>query len=138
MAGEPVLTLTGNLTADPELRFTQSGKAVANFTVAATPRTFNSETKEWADGETIFTRCDVWEQYAENVAETLGKGDRVIVTGRLRARRYETDEGEERTVHELSVDEVGPALRYATASVKRVKRSKDTDTDERPARRTRR
>lgn len=119
MAGEPILTIVGNLTADPELRFTPSGAAVANFTIASTPRTFDRQANEWRDGETIFMNCSVWRQYAEHVAESLQKGMRVIAQGRLRSRSYETREGERRTVMELSVDEVGPALRYATAQVTR-------------------
>ncbi|MGH3979877.1 MAG: single-stranded DNA-binding protein [Pseudonocardiaceae bacterium] len=113
MANETILTLIGNLTADPELRYTGSGTAVANFTVASTPRYFKDG--EWRDGDALFMRCSLWRQPAENVAESLHKGDRVIVTGRLRQRSYETSEGEKRTVIELDVDEVGPSLRYATA-----------------------
>ena len=120
MAGETIITLVGNLTADPELRFTPSGAAVANFTVASTPRTFDRQTSEWKDGDAMFLNCSVWRQYAENVAETLSKGTRVIVSGRLKARSYETREGEKRTVFEVDVDEVGPALRYATAKVTRT------------------
>ncbi|MFX4273393.1 single-stranded DNA-binding protein [Propionibacteriaceae bacterium Y1685] len=117
MAGETVITLVGNLTADPELRFTPSGAAVANFTVASTPRQFDRQTNEWKDGEAMFLNCAVWRQAAENVAESLQKGMRVIVQGRLKSRSYETREGERRTVFEVDVDEVGPALRYATAKV---------------------
>lgn len=117
MAGETIITLVGNLTSDPELRFTPSGAAVANFTVASTPRTFDRQSNEWKDGEAMFINCSVWRQAAENVAETLTKGMRVIVQGRLRARSYETREGEKRTVFEIEVDEVGPSLRYATAKV---------------------
>src|SRR3954471_7573666 len=120
MAGETTITLVGNLTADPELRFTPSGAAVANFTVASTPRTFDRQTNEWRDGEAMFLNCAVWRQAAENVAESLQKGMRVIVQGRLRSRSYETREGEKRTVFEVDVDEVGPALRYATAKVTRT------------------
>ena len=123
MAGETVITVIGNLTADPELRFTPSGAAVANFTVASTPRTFDRQTNEWKDGETLFMRCSIWREAAENVAESLTKGTRVIVTGRLVQRSYETREGEKRTVVELQVDEVGPSLRYATAKVTRAQRS---------------
>ena len=115
MAGETPITLIGNLTADPELRFTPNGAAVANFTVASTPRTFDRQTNEWKDGDAMFLNCSVWRQYAENVAESLTKGMRVIVSGRLKSRSYETREGEKRTVFEVDVDEVGPALRYATA-----------------------
>ena len=120
MAGETVITLVGNLTADPELRFTPSGAAVANFTVASTPRTFDRQTNEWRDGEAMFINCAVWRQAAENVAESLQKGMRVIVQGRLKSRSYETREGERRTVFEIDVDEIGPALRYATAKVTRT------------------
>ena len=120
MAGDTQITLVGNLTSDPELRFTPSGAAVANFTVASTPRTFDRQSNEWKDGEAMFINCSVWRQAAENVAETLTKGMRVIVQGRLRARSYETREGEKRTVFEVDVDEVGPALRYATAKVTRT------------------
>ena len=119
MAGETTITLVGNLTADPELRFTPSGAAVANFTVASTPRTFDRNTNEWRDGEAMFLNCAVWRQAAENVAESLQKGMRVIVQGRLKSRSYETREGEKRTVFEIDVDEIGPALRYATAKVSR-------------------
>src|SRR4028118_2023338 len=115
MAGETTITLVGNLTADPELRFTPSGAAVANFTVASTPRTFDRNTNEWRDGDAMFLNCAVWRQAAENVAGSLQKGRRVIVQGRLKSRSYETREGEKRTVFEVDVDEVGPALRYATA-----------------------
>ncbi len=120
MAGETVITLIGNLTADPELRFTPSGHAVATFTVASTPRTLDRQTNEWKDGEALFVRCEVWRQYAENVTESLTKGMRVVVTGRLRNRAYETTSGEKKTSLELEIDEVGPALRYATAKVTRT------------------
>ena len=120
MANEPVLTLVGNLTVDPELRFTGNGAAVANFTVASTPRTFDRTTNEWLDGEPLFIRCSAWKSLAENAAESLRKGMRVIVSGRLGARSYETREGEKRTVHELDVEEVGPSLRFATVSVQRT------------------
>ncbi|HWJ54357.1 MAG TPA: single-stranded DNA-binding protein [Propionibacteriaceae bacterium] len=119
MAGETVITVVGNLTADPELRFTPSGAAVANFTVASTPRTFDRQTNELRDGDAMFLNCAVWRQAAENVAESLQKGMRVIVQGRLKSRSYETREGERRTVFEVDVDEIGPALRYATAKVSR-------------------
>ena len=122
MAGDTTLTLIGNLTADPELRFTPSGAAVANFTVASTPRTFDRQSNEWKDGETLFMRCSVWRDAAENVAESLQRGSRVIVTGRLKSRSYDTKEGEKRTVVELEVDELGPSLRYATAKVNRTQR----------------
>jgi single-strand DNA-binding protein len=119
MAGETTITLVGNLTADPELRFTPSGAAVANFTVASTPRTFDRQTNEWKDGDAMFLNCAVWRQAAENVAESLQKGMRVIVQGRLKSRSYETREGERRTVFEIDVDEIGPALKYATAKISR-------------------
>lgn len=122
MAGETVITVIGNLTADPELRFTPSGAAVANFTVASTPRTFDRQTGEWKDGEALFLRCNIWRQAAENTAESLTRGMRVIVSGRLRQRSFETREGEKRTVMEMEVDEVGPSLRYATAKVNRATR----------------
>lgn len=120
MAGETPITLIGNLTADPDLRFTPSGAAVANFTVASTPRTFDRQTNEWKDGDAMFLNCSVWRQAAENAAESLTKGMRVVVTGRLKSRSYETREGEKRTVFEVDVDEVGPSLRYATAKVTRT------------------
>lgn len=122
MAGETVITVVGNLTADPELRFTPSGAAVANFTVASTPRFFDRQAGEWKDGEAMFLRCNIWRQAAENVAESLTRGMRVIVQGRLRQRSFETKEGEKRTVIELEADEIGPALRYATAKVNKVSR----------------
>ena len=122
MAGDTIITVVGNLTADPELRFTPSGAAVANFTVASTPRMFDRQTNEWKDGEALFLRCNVWRQAAENVAESLTRGARVVVTGRLKQRSFETKEGEKRTVIELDVDEVGPSLRYATAKVNRTQR----------------
>jgi single-strand DNA-binding protein len=123
MAGETVITVVGNLTNDPELRFTPSGQAVASFTVASTPRTLDRQSNEWKDGDPLFLRCTVWRQAAENVAETLHKGFRVIVQGRLKQRSFETREGEKRTVVELDVDEVGPSLRYATARVNKAGRS---------------
>ena len=119
MAGETIITVIGNLTADPELRFTPSGSAVANFTIASTPRAFDRQTNEWKDGETLFLRGSVWRESAENVAETLTKGTRVIAHGRLKSRSYDTKEGEKRTVMELEVDEIGPSLRYASATVNR-------------------
>ncbi|WP_175087940.1 single-stranded DNA-binding protein [Candidatus Frankia nodulisporulans] len=122
MAGETVITVVGNLTSDPELRFTPNGAAVASFTVASTPRTLDRQSNEWKDGEALFLRCSVWRQAAENVAESLQKGARVIVSGRLKQRSFETREGEKRTVIELDVDEVGPSLRYATAKVVRAAR----------------
>ena len=122
MAGDTIITVVGNLTADPELRFTPSGAAVANFTVASTPRQFDRQSNEWKDGEALFMRCNVWRQAAENVAESLTRGARVVVTGRLKQRSFETKEGEKRTVVEMEVDEVGPSLRYATAKVNKVSR----------------
>lgn len=122
MAGDTVITVIGNITGDPELRFTPSGAAVANFTVASTPRQFDRQSNEWKDGETLFMRCSVWRDAAENVAESLQRGTRVIVSGRLKSRSYETKEGEKRTVVEMEVDEVGPSLRYATAKVNRTQR----------------
>ncbi|ADH70226.1 MULTISPECIES: single-stranded DNA-binding protein [Nocardiopsis] len=122
MAGETQITLVGNLVDDPELRFTPSGAAVANFRVASTPRTFDRASGEWKDGESMFLTCTVWRQYAENVAESLQRGMRVIVQGRLKQRSYETREGEKRTVFEIDVDEVGPALRSATAKVTKSQR----------------
>ncbi|TQF04314.1 single-stranded DNA-binding protein [Kitasatospora acidiphila] len=122
MAGETVITLVGNLVDDPELRFTPSGAAVAKFRIASTPRTFDRQTNEWKDGESLFLTCNVWRQPAENVAESLQRGMRVIVQGRLRQRSYETKEGEKRTVFEVEVDEVGPSLRSATAKVTRANR----------------
>lgn len=119
MANEPIVTITGNLTGDPELRYTSAGIPVANFTVASTPRTLNRQTNQWEDGEAMFVRCSVWREYAENVAETLTKGMRVIVTGRLTVRSYE-HQGEQRTSLEVAVDEIGPSLRYATAQVTRT------------------
>ncbi|HSU70407.1 MAG TPA: single-stranded DNA-binding protein [Micrococcaceae bacterium] len=123
MAGETTITVVGNLTNDPELRFTPSGSAVANFTIASTPRTFDRQSNEWKDGETLFLRASVWREAAENVAESLTKGTRVIVNGRLKSRSYETKEGEKRTVIELEVDEIGPSLRYANAKVNRTQRT---------------
>ncbi|PSK95808.1 single-strand binding protein [Haloactinopolyspora alba] len=123
MAGETVLTIVGNLTDDPELRFTPSGAAVANFTIASTPRTFDKQSNTWKDGDALFMRCSVWRQVAENVAESLSKGMRVIAQGRLRQRSFETREGEKRTVVEMELDEIGPALRYATAKVAKTQRN---------------
>ena len=123
MAGETTITVVGNLTDDPELRFTPSGAAVAKFRVASTPRTLDKASGEWKDGEPLFLSCTVWRQAAENVAESLQRGARVIVSGRLRQRTYETKEGEKRTVIDLDVDEVGPSLRYATAKVQKMSRS---------------
>jgi single-strand DNA-binding protein len=123
MAGETTITIIGNLVDDPDLRFTPSGAAVANFRIASTPRTFDRQANEWKDGETLFLTCAVWRQAAENVAESLQRGMRVIVQGRLKSRSYETREGEKRTVFEIDVDEVGPSLRSATAKVTRASRS---------------
>jgi single-strand DNA-binding protein len=123
MAGETTITVIGNLTDDPELRFTPSGAAVAKFRVASTPRTLDRDSGQWKDGEPLFLQCNVWRQVAENVAESLHRGARVIVSGRLRQRSYETREGEKRTVYELEVDEIGPSLRYATAKVQKMSRS---------------
>ncbi|GAA2126590.1 single-stranded DNA-binding protein [Glycomyces algeriensis] len=117
MAGETVITVIGNLVDDPELRYTPSGAAVAKFRIASTPRTFDKESNAWKDGEALFLTCSVWRQYAENVAESLSRGTRVIVQGRLKQRSYETREGEKRTVYELDVEEVGPALRFSTAKL---------------------
>ncbi|UVK62287.1 ssDNA binding protein [Arthrobacter phage NathanVaag] len=122
MAGETTITVIGNLTNDPELRFTPSGSAVANFTIASTPRTFDRQANEWKDGETLFLRASVWRETAENVAESLLKGMEVIAVGRLKSRSYETKEGEKRTVIELEVDSIGPSLRWMTAQLKRVQR----------------
>lgn len=122
MAGDTPITVVGNLTADPELRFTPSGAAVANFTVASTPRTFDRQTNEWKDQETLFMRCSIWREAAENVAESLTRGTRVVVTGRLVARSWDTPEGEKRTVMEMQAEEVGPSLKYATAKVTKAQR----------------
>ncbi len=123
MAGETVVTLVGNLVDDPELRFTPSGAAVANFRIASTPRTYDRQTGEWKDGESLFLSCSVWRQAAENVAESLQRGMRVIVQGRLKSRSYDDRDGNKRTVFEIDVDEVGPSLRSATAKVIRAMRS---------------
>lgn len=123
MAGETIVTVVGNLTADPELRYTQNGLPVANFTIASTPRNFDRASGEWKDGDALFLRASVWREFAEHVAGSLTKGSRVIATGRLRQRSYETREGEKRTSMELEVDEIGPSLRYATAQVTRAART---------------
>ena len=123
MAGETIITVVGNLVDDPELRFTPSGAAVANFRIASTPRTFDKQSNEWKDGDSLFLSCSVWRQAAENVAESLQRGMRVVVQGRLKSRQYETREGEKRTVFEIEVEEVGPSLKYATAKVTRANRS---------------
>ena len=120
MAGETIITVVGNLTADPELRYTQNGLAVANFTIASTPRTFDRQANEWKDGEALFLRASVWREFAEHVSQSLSKGSRVIAQGRLKQRSFETQQGEKRTVIELEVDEIGPSLRYATAHVTRA------------------
>jgi single-strand DNA-binding protein len=125
MSGDTVITIVGNLTGDPELRFTPSGAAVASFTIASTPRSFDRASNEWKDGETLFLRCSIWRQAAEHVGESLTRGMRVIAQGRLKQRSYETSEGAKRTVVELDVDEVGPSLRYATATVNRSQRASD-------------
>ncbi|WP_112245173.1 single-stranded DNA-binding protein [Kribbella monticola] len=123
MAGEPPITLIGNLTGDPELRFTPSGAAVANFTIASTPRTLDRQTNEWKDGETLFISCAVWRQVAENVAESLTRGSRVVVHGRLKARSYDDREGNKRTVFECDVEEIGASMRYATLKISKTSRS---------------
>lgn len=123
MAGDTVITVIGNLTGDPELRFTPNGAAVANFTIASTPRNFDRASGEWKEGETLFLRASVWREAAENVAETLKKGMRVIAQGRLKSRSYETKEGERRTSMELEIEEIGPSLRFASANVNRNQRS---------------
>jgi len=120
MAGETIITVVGNLTADPELRYTQGGLAVANFTIASTPRTFDRAANDWKDGEALFLRASCWREFAEHVAGSLTKGSRVVATGRLKQRSYETKEGEKRTSIELEIDEIGPSLRYATAQVTRA------------------
>lgn len=125
MAGETVITVVGNLTADPELRYTQNGLAVANFTIASTPRTFDRASNEWKDGEALFLRASVWREFAEHVAGSLTKGSRVIASGRLKQRSYETKEGEKRTSFEIEIDEIGPSLRYATAQVTRTSSSRE-------------
>ncbi|MDS0140457.1 MULTISPECIES: single-stranded DNA-binding protein [unclassified Amycolatopsis] len=123
MAGETMVTVVGNLTSDPDLRFTPGGSAVANFTVASTPRVFDRGSGSWRDGDALFLRCSLWREYAENVAESLVRGARVIAHGRLRQRSYDTKEGEKRTVVELEVEEIGPSLRYATAKVTKAVRA---------------
>ena len=135
MAGETVITVVGNLTSDPELRYTQNGLAVANFTIASTPRNFDRASNDWKDGEALFLRASVWREFAEHVAGSLTKGSRVIATGRLKQRSYETKEGEKRTSIELEVDEIGPSLRYATAQVTRAASSRDSSGGAPPGRR---
>ncbi|MFI5783947.1 single-stranded DNA-binding protein [Nocardia sp. NPDC051570] len=122
MANETVITVIGNLTADPELRYTPQGAAVVNFTVAATPRVYDKNIQEWKDGEALFLRCNLWREAAENTAESLTRGARIIVTGSLKQRSFETREGEKRTVIELEVDELGPSLKYSTAKVTKAMR----------------
>jgi single-strand DNA-binding protein len=129
MAGETITTIVGNLTTDPELRFTPAGAAVANFTVASTPRFYDRESGEWRDGDALFMRCSLWRQAAENAAASLGKGTRVIAQGRLKQRSFETKEGDKRTVIELEVDAIGPELHYVTAKVSRAGRLGDTTAD---------
>lgn len=131
MSGETTITLIGNLTSDPELRFTPSGSAVANFTIASTPRTFDKNSNEWKDGETLFLRASVWREVAENVAESLTKGMRVIAEGFLKSRTYEKD-GEKRTVIEFEIQEIGPSLKYANAKVNRTQRSGGTNSGTAP------
>lgn len=128
---DTVITVVGNLTSDPELRFTAAGQAVASFTVASTPRTFDRQAGEWKDGEALFLRCNIWRQAAENVAESLTRGSRVIVSGRLRQRSFETREGEKRTVIELEVDDIGPSLLHATARVQKVERGSSGGSQQR-------
>ena len=125
MAGETVITVVGNLTSDPELRYTQNGLAVANFTIASTPRSFDRASNDWKDGDALFLRASVWREFAEHVAGSLTKGSRVVATGRLKQRSYETKEGEKRTSIELEIDEIGPSLRYATAQVTRTSSSRE-------------
>jgi single-strand DNA-binding protein len=125
MSGETLVTIIGNLTAAPELRFTQNGKAVANFTIASTPKTFDRQSNEWKDGEALFLRASVWEEHAEHIAASLDKGNRVIATGYLKQRSYETAEGEKRTSMELEIQEIGPALRYATVQVTRTQSNRN-------------
>ncbi|MBK6762352.1 MAG: single-stranded DNA-binding protein [Micrococcales bacterium] len=133
MVGEPQITLVGNMVADPELRFTPSGVAAASIRIAVTPRNRDNASGEWKDGETVWLSGTVWRQYAENVAESLRKGMRVIVIGRLKQRSYETREGEKRTVYEVDIDDIGPALRYATASIQRTSRGSSADAGAAPA-----
>lgn len=130
MAGETTITIIGNMVEDPELRFTPSGSAVANFKVASTPRTFDAKSQQWKDGEPLFLRCSVWKEAAENVAESLTKGMRVIISGRLKSRSYETKDGDKRTVIELEVDEIGPSLKYANAKVNRTQRGGNSPTNQ--------
>lgn len=130
MAGDTTITIVGNLTADPELRFTPSGAAVANFTVASTTRVYDRESGGWKDGDVLFMRCNCWRQMAENVAESLTRGTRVVVTGRLKQRSFETSAGERRTVIELEADEVAPSLRFASAQVRKAERQGGAPSDD--------
>lgn len=132
MSNDTILTIIGNLTADPELKFTASGAAVANFTIASTPRTFDKNSNEWKDGDALFMRCSIWRQAAENVAESLVRGSRVIASGRLKQREFEMD-GQKRTVVELEVDEIGPSLKYATAKVTKKERTNPAPAQQRQA-----
>ena len=132
MANDTTITVIGNLTGDPELRFTPSGSAVANFTIASTPSTFDKQTQAFKDGETLFLRCSIWREAAENVAESLTKGMRVIAQGRLKSRTYDTKEGEKRTVIEFEIDEIGPSLRYANAKVNRTQRNGNAPGQQQP------
>jgi single-strand DNA-binding protein len=132
MAGETVITVVGNLTDDPDLRYTSNGDAVAKFRVASTPRTFDKATGEWRDGEALFLSCNAWRQLAENVAETLSRGSRVVVQGRLRQRSYDAPEGGKRTIFEMEVDEVGPSLRYATAKIHKTQAASQGRAAHRP------
>lgn len=132
MTGEPTITVVGNLTADPDLRSTPAGVAVLDFTVASTPRVYDRESGEWKDDDTLFLRCSVWRQTAENAAQSLTKGTRVIVHGRLRQRSFETKEGDKRAVVELDVDAIGPELRYASAKVSKVSRGGGATADDGP------
>ncbi|GGP05459.1 single-stranded DNA-binding protein [Nonomuraea glycinis] len=126
MSGETTITIIGNLTNDPELRFTQTGTAVATFTIASSPRTYNKQLEQWEDGEALFMRCSAWRDLGEHICESLTRGTRVIASGQLRMRTYETDEGEHRTVFEMTVDEIGPSLRFATAKPTRAARKTPT------------
>lgn len=136
MAGETSITIVGNLVDNPELRYTPSGDAVANFRVASTPRVFNRDANQWADGETLFLTCNVWRSYAENVAESLNRGNRVIVTGRLKQRSYENNEGEKRTIYEIDVEDVGPALRFNTATLTPANAAEKNVPEDKPVRKT--
>jgi single-strand DNA-binding protein len=136
MAGETLITIVGNLVDDPELRYTPSGDAVANFRVASTPRIYDRDSSQWNDGDTLFLTCTVWRQYAENVAESLTRGNRVIVQGRLKQRSYENAEGEKRTVYEIDVEDVGPALRFHTATLTQPNAAEKHVEPEKPVRKT--